>query len=168
MMKQLNEGIGHESNEPPERINQTVSVTDKENNGKACQQEKREMGDYLNTMKDPTEVQNASLNKQSENNVGDETGTTTDTTGPQPIQISNHVHETLFLDNISYEEAEQRRRQEEEEDIDNNMEGIAASGDLSPRQINKLKESNKKYKSNVVPFNTTTRSRKGQANQSDQ
>ncbi|KAG5630565.1 hypothetical protein H5410_002282 [Solanum commersonii] len=80
---------------------------------------------------------------QSENNVGDETGTTTDTTGPQPIQIINPVRETLFLDNI-YEEAEQRRRQEEKEDFDNNIEGIATSGDLSPRQIHKLKESNKK------------------------
>ncbi|KAH0716840.1 hypothetical protein KY290_013407 [Solanum tuberosum] len=73
MRKQLNEGIGHESNEPPKRINQTISVADKENNGKACQQERKEMRDFHNTVKDPTEVQNESLNKQSENNVGDET-----------------------------------------------------------------------------------------------
>ncbi|KAH0761398.1 hypothetical protein KY290_017471 [Solanum tuberosum] len=135
MKKQLNEGIGHESNEPPERINQTVSIADNENNGKACQQERRETGDFQNTVKVPQKCR---------------------------------MQETLFLDNISYEEAEKRRRQEEEEDIDNNIEGIAASGDLSPRQINKLKESNKKYTTNVVPFSTTTRSRKGQANQSDQ
>ncbi|KAG5630393.1 hypothetical protein H5410_002110 [Solanum commersonii] len=41
-------------------------------------------------------------------------------------------------------------QEEEEEDIDNNIEDIASSGDLSPTQINKLKESNKKYRGNNI------------------